>query len=80
MIYTAQQGHRYRASISVGWPKKAFVTVAVIQEKLEVAGFSEVEVWSVGAGKWMARASWTGEDCTADLPSEIDSVDDLGPI
>ena len=73
--YTVRQGRRYRATISLGWLEQV-ASNETIADKLHDAGFTEVSVTGDGRMR-QAEALWPGPDATADVPSQVASIDEI---
>jgi hypothetical protein len=73
--YTVRQGRRYRATISLGWLEQV-ASNETIADKLRDAGFTEVSVTGDGMMR-QAEALWPGPDATADVPSQVASIDEI---
>jgi len=80
MQFTAEQGHRYRARIVVGFWKRAFASEGAIAEQLKDAGVEDVQVQKDAndSSTYWAWGSWNRESRTVDLPGEVQEVTDLG--
>jgi hypothetical protein len=73
--YTVHQGRHYRATISLNWAEQ-FATNDMIAQRLRDAGFTEVSV--TGGGHFrQAMALWAHKDATAQIPSQISSIQEL---
>ncbi|HKA47630.1 MAG TPA: hypothetical protein VKD68_05685 [Methyloceanibacter sp.] len=73
--YTVRQGRRYRATISLGWLEQV-ASNETIADKLRDAGFTEVSVTGDGRMR-QAEVLWPGPDATADVPSQVASIDEI---
>jgi hypothetical protein len=76
VIATVRQGHRYRAHLELGWLERV-VSNATIESKLRAAGFGDVHVEGSGGSRW-AFGTWPHPDASAELPSEIERVEEIG--
>lgn len=76
MTFTVHQGRRYRAHLDLSW-LESVASNATIANKLEDAGFSQVIVEGTGSTRW-AFGTWPHSDTSADLPSQIDRVEEIG--
>lgn len=74
-MVTVLQGHRYRAHLSLGWLERV-ASNDTIRAKLEEAGFVGVVVEGSGGSRW-AFGTWPDVDATAEMPEEIDRVEDI---
>lgn len=73
--FTVRQGKRYRAVIRLGLLEQ-LAGNDMIGERLREAGFEDVEVTGQGAMRH-ASATWTGEDTSAPLPSQVVEIDEI---
>ncbi len=74
-VYTVRQGRRYRATISLSWFEQ-IASNEMVAEKLQDAGFADVRVTGDGRTR-EAEALWPGPDSTAELPSQVASIDEI---
>lgn len=75
MKITVKQGHRYAGRIKLGMFER-IASNDLIAKKFKDVGFDEVTVTGSGSER-IARGRWTGEDTTADMPSQVVEVKDL---
>ena len=74
-VFTAHQGKRYRATITLGFFQGLFGNDKV-PGKFEKVGFTEVEV--LGSGRnGLGRGLWPHADASAEVPPEITSVTEM---
>jgi hypothetical protein len=74
-VVDLRRGKRYRAHLSLGWLERVASNVDV-REKLEAAGFVDVNVVGSGSDRW-AFGTWPGEDMLgAEMPDEIVDVEE----
>lgn len=73
--YPLKQGHRYRASISLGLLEQ-MADNAVIAAEIRRYGFSEVHVSGGGAAR-TAVGRWTGKDSLVTVPSRVTSLREI---
>ena len=73
--FTAQQGKRYRAEISLGFFER-LVSNDTIESRLREAGFSDVRVWGSGGIRY-AEALWPGADTTATMPTQVAAIAEI---
>ena len=74
-IFTVRRGQRYRATITLGIIEQ-FADNEMIAGKLAEAGFSDVAVSGSG-GTRQAEASWSKDDASAPLPSQITEITEV---
>lgn len=68
MKFVAEAGHRYEATIKLGFFEKFVSNVTIVQKLLD-AGMKDVKVWGDGATRY-AQGTCT-ESGEVDLPSQI---------
>lgn len=73
--FTVRQGQRYRAVIRLSLLEQ-LAGNEVIGERLRDAGFIDVEVTGQGAMR-RAEATWSKEDASAPLPSQVVEVTEI---
>ena len=73
--FTVHRNKRYRATIKLGLIEQ-LAGNATIVEALHEAGFTDVSVEGSGATR-LAEATWTLDDASAPLPSQIVSVSEV---
>jgi hypothetical protein len=74
-LFTAHQGKRYRATVSLGWIER-LASNEIIAQKFRDLGFSDVQV--VGRGnRRSVKALWSKEDATGEIPPRIKSIDEV---
>lgn len=73
--YTVHQGRHYRATIALNWAEQ-FATNEMIAQRLRDAGFTEVSVSGNGHSR-EATALWSHKDATAQIPSQVSSIQEL---
>lgn len=67
-------GKRYRAKLSLGFFER-MASNETIRDKLRDAGFYDVQVTGDG-GERQAIGTWGGATQNADLPSQVESVEE----
>lgn len=75
MKINAVQGHRYKATIKLGFFEK-FVSNATIIQKLLDAGLKDIKVWGDSSERYAEGTCMTNAE--VELPSQIVKVEDLG--
>lgn len=75
MKYTCHKGKRYAARISLGVFEQ-FASNDLIVKKFQDAGFHDVNVHGEGAER-IAHGTWTGDDASAEMPSQITEVKEI---
>jgi hypothetical protein len=73
--FTVKRGRRYQATLSLGL-LESFASNDMVADRLRAAGFSEVDVEGTGASR-SARALWTNDDATAEMPTQVLSVTEI---
>ena len=73
--FTVRQGRRYRATISLGM-LESFAGNEMIADRLQEAGFAEVQVRGEGATRH-AEARWPNADASAEMPRQITAVTEI---
>jgi hypothetical protein len=73
--FTAHQGKRYRATISLGTLER-FASNDTIAGRLRTAGFTDISLSGAGSTR-IAEALWPAADATAELPKQITEVVEL---
>ena len=73
--FTVRRGQRYRATITLGIIEQ-FADNEMIAGKLAEAGFTDVQVSGTG-GTRLAEASWSQDDASAPLPSQVTEITEV---
>lgn len=73
--FTVRQGRRYRAVIKLGLLEQ-LAGNDMIAERLREAGFIDVDITGHGPMR-QAEATWSREDASAPLPSQVVEVDEI---
>jgi hypothetical protein len=74
-LFTVRQGKRYRATVSLNWVERLPSNQAIAQKFLDV-GFSDVHVLGRG-GTRSANARWPAQDASAEIPTQIESIEEV---
>jgi hypothetical protein len=74
--YTVRKGRRYRATIRLGWAEQV-ASNEMIANRLRQAGFAEVRVTGSGRTRY-AEALWPKDDATAEVPSQVVAIEEVG--
>ena len=73
--FTVRQGRRYRATIKLTGLKR-LASNETVAGVLRTVGFAEVRVEG-GGGTRYATALWPKADASADIPPEVDRVEEI---
>jgi hypothetical protein len=73
--FTVRKGRRYRATIVLSGLKR-LASNETIAEVLRKVGFTEVRVEGSGRTRY-ATALWPKADATADIPPEVEKVEEI---
>jgi hypothetical protein len=73
--FTVRKGRRYRATIGLTGLKR-LASNETIAEVLRKVGFTEVRVEGSGRTRY-ATALWPKADATADIPPEVEKVEEM---
>ena len=73
--FTVRKGRRYRATIVLSGLKR-LASNETIAEVLRKVGFTEVSVEGSGRTRY-ATALWPKADATADIPPEVEKVEEM---
>ena len=73
--YTVHQGRRYRAILTLGCAEQ-FASNDMTAQRLRDAGFTEVSVTGHGHSR-EATALWPHNDTTAQIPSQVSSIQEI---
>lgn len=77
-FYTVHKGKRYRATIWLSWLEQIASNESIAQ-KLQEVGFTQVSV--TGGGHFReAKAIWPLNDASAEVPSQVKSVQEIEQI
>lgn len=73
--FTVRKGRRYRATIKLTGLKR-LASNETVAGVLRTVGFSEIRVEGSGGTRY-AEALWPKADVTADIPPEIDKIEEV---
>ncbi len=76
--FTVRQGKRYRATIKLGFVQ-ALASNDMVADKFREVGFTDVAVTGSGRTRF-AIGAWPHADQAAEIPDEIDHIDEIGQI